>query len=83
MGAVTLHPLKRECTASQVIYDVVDQLDIVNELKFMEETSPLAYDGWIVGSSVAADLVTNTKLVAPVDAFIAHDSKIRWSDITQ
>jgi hypothetical protein len=75
--------LKHERTLPQVVFELVDHLDIVRELKFMEATSPLAYDGWLVDGSVVVDLVTNTKLVAPVDSFIAHDSSIRWSDVTE
>jgi hypothetical protein len=34
-------------------------------------------------ASMIVDVITNTKLVAPIDAFIAHDSNIRWSDVTE
>ncbi|KAG1655623.1 hypothetical protein FOA52_008837 [Chlamydomonas sp. UWO 241] len=73
----------QESTGYKVILDLVDPLDIARELIFTEQTSPLAYDGWFVDGSAAVDLVTKTKLVAPIDSFIARDSHIQWSDVTE
>jgi hypothetical protein len=67
----------------QVLFEPVDTLEISRELMFIEETSPLAYDGWLADSSVVVDLITNTKLVAPLDSFVALDTSIRWSDVTE
>jgi hypothetical protein len=65
------------------MFELVAPEEISRELMFMEETSPLAYDGWLADGSVVVDLITNTKLVAPLDSFVARDSKIRWSDVTE
>jgi hypothetical protein len=50
---------------------------------FSDETAPLTYDGWLMDGSMVVDLVTSTKLVAPLKAFIARDSNIQWSDVTE
>ncbi|KAG1660668.1 hypothetical protein FOA52_006829 [Chlamydomonas sp. UWO 241] len=73
----------RESTGYQVTFEAVDPRDMVRELVFSEQTSPLAYDGWILPGSAVVDLITHTKLVAPVDTFIARDSSILWSDVTE
>ncbi|KAG1669082.1 hypothetical protein FOA52_004001 [Chlamydomonas sp. UWO 241] len=72
----------QEQTGYKVIVEVIDHLDIVRELSFTDKTSPLTYNGWIIPGSAVSELILNTKLVAPVDAFIVHDSKIQWSDVT-
>ncbi|KAG1668621.1 hypothetical protein FOA52_001490 [Chlamydomonas sp. UWO 241] len=56
---------------------------MVRELLFIDKTSPLTYDGWLVPGSADVELVTSTKLVALVDSFIEHDSIIQWSDVTE
>ncbi|KAG1678413.1 hypothetical protein FOA52_015180 [Chlamydomonas sp. UWO 241] len=70
-------------TGYKVIMEYIENLGLVQELQFVASTSPLAYDGWFVDGSAVVDLVTTTKLVAPLDAFISHDSVIEWSDVTQ
>jgi hypothetical protein len=40
-------------------------------------------DGWLASGAAVVDLVTNTKLVDPIDTFIASDTNIQWSDVTQ
>ncbi|KAG1669631.1 hypothetical protein FOA52_010791 [Chlamydomonas sp. UWO 241] len=70
-------------TGYRVITEYVDHLDIIGELQFIEQTSPLAYDGWFVDGASVVDLVTTTTLVAPLNAFITQDSKIQWSDVTE
>ncbi|KAG1660713.1 hypothetical protein FOA52_014333 [Chlamydomonas sp. UWO 241] len=70
-------------TGHQVIFEFVDPRLIVREMKFSEQTSPLTYDGWLMPGSGVVDLVTTTKLVAPIDEFISHDSSIQWSDVSE
>jgi hypothetical protein len=69
--------------AAQVVFELVDNLDIERELEFIEKSSPLAYDGWLGDGSIVVDLLTNTHMVAPIEAFIARDTKIQWSDVTE
>ncbi|KAG1659792.1 hypothetical protein FOA52_015893 [Chlamydomonas sp. UWO 241] len=70
-------------TGYKVIVELVDPIEIVSELMFVEQTSPLTYDGWFADGSAVVDLVTNTGLIAPLDAFIKRDSSILWSDVTE
>jgi hypothetical protein len=85
-GRTNSQPPKHECTVlfAQVLFELVDRLEIGRELLFIEKNSPLAYDGWLADASTVVDLVTNTGLVAPIDSFIAlDDSNIHWSDVTE
>ncbi|KAG1668808.1 hypothetical protein FOA52_004902 [Chlamydomonas sp. UWO 241] len=73
----------QESTGYKVIVEPVELNDIVRELIFTEHTSPLAYDGWLASGLAVVDLVTKTTLVDSIDSFIASDTKIQWSDVTE
>ncbi|KAG1669976.1 hypothetical protein FOA52_016237 [Chlamydomonas sp. UWO 241] len=56
---------------------------MVKELIFNEHTAPLTYYGWFMDGLLVVDVITNTKLVASIDEFVAQDSNIQWADVTE
>ncbi|KAG1676448.1 hypothetical protein FOA52_002268 [Chlamydomonas sp. UWO 241] len=70
-------------TGYKVIFEPVAYTDVVRELEFVEPTSPLVYDGWLADGSMVVELAIHTKMTAPLDSFVARDSRLQWSDVTE
>ncbi|KAG1660556.1 hypothetical protein FOA52_002000 [Chlamydomonas sp. UWO 241] len=67
----------------QVIVDYVDLADVVPELIWAEKNAPLTYDGWVGDSSTVVEIITNTKMIAPIDDFIRADVALQWPDVLE
>ncbi|KAG1660559.1 hypothetical protein FOA52_002003 [Chlamydomonas sp. UWO 241] len=67
----------------QVIADFVESTEVVSELIWAEKNAPLTYDGWVGDSSTVVEIITNTKMIAPIDNFIRADGVLQWPDVLE